>query len=120
MLEFKWSMDYYMMFTFMLDATTFTNISKQGSHGGEKVFKRRGVDYPPEDIKAGHNVRDACHLMAYTVLHPFLGVVLGPDFVYTGSSATNKQWDRSGSLRGKHAEGFGHWCVAPLWHMQLT
>ena len=111
MLEYMWDWD-YMDFAFMLDATSFTNVSTKASHHGEKAFKRKGVVWPPEKTKPGRNIRDACHLMAYTVLHPFLGVVLGPDFVYTGSSATNRDWSLAqGHLRGKHDQDYKHWCV---------
>lgn len=107
-IDVYWDWEWYRQFTFMLDATFFTNESSGlAKHQGERVFKFKHIHHKPEHAKPTKSIRQACKLMVYTVIHPHLGVIVGPDFMYTGSSPTNSKWEKD--QRARHLEGFEHW-----------
>lgn len=92
---------YYQNFTFMLDAATLSTVDKPLTTD-ERGYSRVDEFYPPEVVAAPDNVGAGVWAMFYIVIHPVLGVVVGPSFTYHGSK----------TMRGKtkHAPGFECWC----------
>lgn len=94
---------YYNSFTFMLDAGTLSSGDKMQEPYREHAYQRSDVTYPPEVIQAHDPVGSQVWTMFYVVIHPDIGLVSGPDFMYWGSK----------TVRGasKHAADFSCWCV---------
>ena len=108
-LKFYWNKDYYKQFTFMLDATVFDDKPKHVKDQ-QSCIKLKNKEFPPEEQKAPPSLKQATSVMAYTVIHPHLGIILGPEFMYTGSSRTSRVGDEE---RVRHHRSFPHW-YAPI------
>ena len=51
----------------------------------QHAFQRCDVIYPPEVVQAHDPVGSQVWTMFYVVIHPDMGLVSGPDFMYWGS-----------------------------------
>lgn len=80
-----WQLIWYKLFTFMLDATTFCNVFGQSHEPPRRCFRSRSRVYPPRLVKPDKSIPQATTLMIYLIIHPFLGIICGPDLVYTGT-----------------------------------
>lgn len=93
---------YFNNYTFMMDATTVstgTPVESTDCVG----FYRVDEHFPPEETRAPDPVGSMLQLMFYIVIHPVLGIVSGPDIMYTGSrSSTGK--------KKRHVDHFKCWC----------
>ena len=96
---------YYNSFTFMLDAATVSSGEKIQDLWRQHAYQRSDVIHPPEVVQAHDPVGRQVWSMFYMVIHPDIGLVSGPDFMYWGSK----------TIRGaaKHAPDFQCWCVTP-------
>lgn len=94
---------YYANFTFMLDAATLSSGDRVPEVWRRKAFQRTDVRYPPEVVASRDSVGSQVWTMFYLVVHPFFGVVSGPDFMYWGSK----------TMRGneRHMKNFQCWYV---------
>ena len=103
-----WDWRWYEDFTFMIDATTFDD-QEGAAHYREKGFSHPTVKYPPESVRADKPINNISKVMVYAVIHAHLGLIVGPDVMYTGSAAT------APSKKGeRHEDSFPHWCGLPL------
>lgn len=97
---------YYNKYTFLMDAGTISSGDPTVSKDGEVGFFRLDEIFPPEEVRASEAVGNQIQLMFYIVIHRTLGIVCGPDFMYTGSRSST-------SKRQKHVQSFKCW-YAPL------
>ena len=93
---------YYNNYTFMMDAKTFNTGTPVESTDYVGYYR---VDelFPPEETRAPDPVGTILQLMFYIVVHPVLGIVSGPDVMYTGSRSSK-------SKKKRHLEQFKCWC----------
>lgn len=82
-----WDPAWFGQHTFMLDATHFCNkdASMKDPDITTKVYSMRGEVYPPRLVDAPKPISQATSIMVYTVIHKELGLVLGPDIMFTGT-----------------------------------
>lgn len=96
----KWP--YFNKYTFMMDAATVSSGTPAVSSRGEVGFYRVDEIFPPEEVRAAAPVGCQIQLMFYIIIHRTLGIVSGPDFMYTGSTSSTSR-DR------KHVQNFMCW-----------
>lgn len=95
--------EYYMNFTFMYDHMhMFTDTGAVGVE--ERAFFLRDEDFPPEEVRPRASLSSGSTVMFTAVIHPKLGLVLGPDVMYWGSFPT-----ATGDDTGRHSPSFPHW-----------
>lgn len=95
-------------FTFMIDATTMTNQSGADKNR-VKAFVSKRVAHPPELVRAGTAATRESKVMGYIVIHPHLGLVLGPDIMHHGTSGTGGRQEKNAGE--KHDPSFPTWCA---------
>ena len=73
---------YYSSFTFMLDAATVSSGDNMHDLWRQHAFQPSNVIYPPEVVQSHDPVGSQVWTTFYVVLHPDMGLVSGPDFMY--------------------------------------
>lgn len=106
--DLYWDWEYYRSFTFMIDATTFDDKPIHRNNNQRAIMLKHLV-HPPETQKAPPSLKNATSIMVYNVIHPNLGVVLGPEIMYSGSSRTKQGNTTGGGQGSKHDPEFPHW-----------
>lgn len=106
--EVMWDWHYYKNYTFMIDATSFDDkpITRRNY---QRAIMLKNLVHPPEVEKAPPSLNNATTIMVYTIIHPHLGVVLGPEVMYTGS--TTKPGNNQGA-KNRHDPEFPYWCAS--------
>ena len=106
--ELMWDWEFYKRFTFMIDATTFDD-KPVTRRNYQRAIMLKNLIHPPEVQKAPPSLNNSTSIMVYTIIHPHLGVVLGPEVMYTGS--TTKAGNNQGG-KSRHTSEFPYWCVS--------
>lgn len=82
--------------TFMLDATTFSNREGPVHSTAPRVYTDKHEVYGPNPVDADKSIAGSIQIMVYIVIHAYLGLVLGPCIMFTGSklpmSVRDKAW----------------------------
>ena len=94
---------YFNKYTFLMDAGTVSTGDPVITRKGDVGFFRVDEIFPPEEVRASAPVGAQLQLMFYIVIHRTLGIVVGPEFMYTGSRSST-------SKRRKHVPSFMCWC----------
>lgn len=106
-------------FTFQYDACKMTDARGQSAAKTRGFFSLSRI-FPPEEVRPQKPDTSAHEVMWYIVANNQLGVVLGPEPCYHGSTPTlgkaelaaNKK--RDPDAPEKHRPDFPHWCVLCL------
>ena len=104
----------WMQFVFMMDATTFDN------HVGEMTRKAPHVYYDikeqwgPKEVTGNPPISQTVSIMSYSIIHPYLNLVVGPDIVYTGTKLKQSKEDKEVQMA---KAGVKTWCEH--YHMML-
>lgn len=97
---------YYNKYSFLMDAGTVSTGDPVVDKKGEVGYYRVDEIFPPEEVRAAAPLGAQLQLMFYIVVHKSLGIVCGPDFMYTGSKTST-------SKNTKHVTNFLCWCACP-------
>lgn len=106
-------------FTFIIDASSKTD-EEGPSHKKVKAFYDPLRIFPPEETRRDQSGTDARKIMWYIVIHPILGLVVGPDFMYWGSTPTRTRQQHKAAQHNevefeeRHHPDFPHWCAPYL------
>ena len=109
----------YQEFTYMIDAASKSD-QEGPSHKKEKALFDPLNIHRPEVTRPDVSGTNSKKVMWYIVIHKILGLVLGPDFMYTGSSPTTTPQQRNAAKAAglahaeRHAPSFPDWCVLHL------
>lgn len=76
--------DFYSMFTFVIDAATFTD-EEGDMHEHPKCYSSKTDVYPPHLVAGDPPISSTRSIMEYAVIHKYGGVIAGPDAMLTGS-----------------------------------
>ena len=93
-----WKPEYYSQFTVVVDATTFTNREEPPVQNRQMVYVNRHHTHGPRLVKKDTPISAEVKLMVYAAIHPHLGLVAGPDVMFTGSrlkQSTDKHLTRT-------------------------
>lgn len=94
--------EFYEQFTFMIDAVGMEDGPGSKPQRRAKVYRVAHKLWGPHLVGGQPGLKQASKMMIYVALHPEVGIVCGPDLVYTGSkvplaskaekAALLKQW----------------------------
>lgn len=84
LLEFYWQPE-FMDFVFMLDATHFSDKEGPIHARAPHVFYSTRDVYGPTEVERDKSITETTSIMVYCLIHKHLGLVLGPDVMYTGT-----------------------------------
>ena len=89
-----WKQEWFGNHTFMLDATSFCN--KQGEAHEEHgcVYSLTDEVFPPRLVRADMAITQSTSIMVYCVIHKHLGLVVGPDIMFTGTKLPQSSMDK--------------------------
>lgn len=75
----------FMDFVFMLDATHFTDQHGPMHARAQNVYISTKHVWGPTEVMRDKSISETTSIMVYCVIHKHLGLVLGPDIMYTGT-----------------------------------
>lgn len=84
LLEFFWKPE-YMDFVFMLDATSFSDKEGPMHARAPHVYYITQDVWGPTEVARDHSISETTSIMVYCVIHKHLGLVVGPDIMFTGT-----------------------------------
>ena len=83
-----WKQDWWAQHVFIGDATHFSDFrgDEKAKDSAPHVFvMSTDPPYPPREVPRPKSIRQSTSLMVYVVWHWFLGLVVGPDLMFTGT-----------------------------------
>ena len=80
-----WKPEWFGQHTFMLDALSFCNMKGSLWDKADHVYSSSKDVWGPTEVQRDRGVSEATTLMTYNVIHKFLGRIVGPDIMFTGS-----------------------------------
>ena len=92
--DVKWDGGWWGPHTFMADATHFSNQEGAPLKGGPDVYTLVDICYPPREVKAGRPISQTTSIMVYVVIHKYLGLIVGPDIMFTGTKLPQRSTTR--------------------------
>lgn len=106
-----WNPKWMEQFGFMLDATSFTNAEGPLTRKPRHVYYDVNDVYGPTEEPPNPSISQTISIMVYTVIHKHLGVVVGPDIMYTGTRLKKSTKHKEKQFAD---EGVKTWCVTRL------
>lgn len=89
-----WQHEWFGPHTYMLDATTFLNKQGAASEPHGCVYTLTDEVFPPRLVRADKRISQATSIMVYCVIHKHLGLVVGPDIMFTGTKLPQSKKDK--------------------------
>lgn len=83
--EVYWKPAWFGQHTFMLDATSFSDKEGPIHSPAPHVYYNSDDVYGPSTVEPDKSISQSTHIMVYCVIHKHLGLVVGPDIMYTGT-----------------------------------
>lgn len=80
-----WRPEWFGQHCFMLDALSFNNAKGGMWNKADHVYSSTKDVWGPTEVQRDLGVSEATTLMTYAVIHKFMGRVVGPDIMFTGS-----------------------------------
>lgn len=102
-----WRREWMSQFCFMLDATSFSNAEGPLSKKAPRVYYSSTDVYGPREVRANYSLSQATTIMVYAVIHPYLGVVVGPDVMFTGTRFKNSTKSKEKQFQDAEVKS---WC----------
>lgn len=108
MREYYFDMAFYHQSTVIVDATTFSN--KPTTQPEQPlVYANSHVHYGPRLRKPAKTILAEVKLIVHLAIHPFLGVIAGPDIMFTGSNLMLSKAQLTKTQQFENA-GVETWC----------
>lgn len=102
-----WNQDWWLPHTFVLDATHFTNLQDVGPPD-RLVYTMKGLEhqFPPREMDRPSSIHQDTSLMIYSVFHAYLGCVVGPDLMFTGTKLPAGEGTREQKFQKHHLKSW--------------
>ena len=96
-----WQPEWLSQFGFMLDATTFSNADGPLSRKAKHVYYSTEDVWGPREETPDPSISQTVSIMVYCVIHKHLGIVVGPDIMYTGTKLQFTKGDKEAQFQEK-------------------
>lgn len=104
----EWKEEWFGNHTFMLDATSVCNKEGEAHESYGKVYSLTDEVFPPRLVRADMPISQSTSIMVYCVIHKHLGVVVGPDIMFTGTKLPQSKIDKEEQFADA---GVKTWCA---------
>ncbi len=116
--EVEWDKRWYSQFTFMIDATSFEDGALSKGSSKENVYTLENKQWGPTHVTGPQTVTATTRVMVYCIIHPFGGLICGPDIVFTGSKIPHTTHGTHGDERKEQIQAKNNalpsWCAPTL------
>lgn len=109
-----WDPRWYEQFTFIIDATSFEDGATSAVKCKDHVYRDKAKVYGPTHVTDAKHVAATTKVMVYCIIHPYGGLVCGPDIMYTGSKIPRVSNDEKQDARKE--ELLPTWCAHVCLH----